>query len=83
VSALSKLTEAINKSYNRTIKMPPSEVNQENVSQVWHNIYDYLIKQKNLSSFKQTYHVGDTVRVAVNKLAVGKKSYTDTFGPDL
>jgi len=83
VSALNQLTESLNQSYNRTIKMAPSNVNIKNVSEVWHNAYEKLIKQKRLSYQKQKFQVGDTVRVAVNKLAVGKKSYTETYGPDL
>jgi hypothetical protein len=43
-------------------------------------LYCKLVAQKKK---KARFKIGDKVRVSVKKLSVGKKSYTDTYGPEI
>jgi len=80
VSGLASTTESINNSINRSIKMSPASVNKKNVSEVWNNLYERaILTTPQLAVFS----VGDKVRVSVKKLAVGDKSYTETYGPEI
>lgn len=80
LSGLQDITKSINNSYNRAIGMPSSSVKKSNVSEVWHKLYHSVVTTKKVTP---KYKLGDKVRVSVKKLAVGSKSYTKSFGPEV
>jgi hypothetical protein len=79
-SGLVDITKNINSSYNRSIGTSSDQVSKRNVSEIWHKLYDRVVKTKLV---KAKFEVGDKVRVSIKKLAVGDKSFTETFGPDI
>ena len=69
IDALDSITEAYNNSYHTSIKMAPSQVNKENESTLWQQLYlptksDKAPKIK-FETFK--YKVGDFVRISFLK----------------
>jgi len=76
---LPQITSNINNSYNRSIKMSPIMVTKKNESEVWHNLYDSLVRSKVIHP---KYSVGDTVRISVNKLQFAK-GYEANFGKEI
>lgn len=61
-----------------SIGMPPSEVNEKNVLQVWRN----LEKRKTKSLKKRKYSIGDTVRVS-NPKTVFEKGYKTKWSKEI
>jgi hypothetical protein len=79
-SGLIDITRSINGSFNRSIGTSSDKVTKTNVAEVWQKLYDRVVKTKLV---KPKFSVGDKVRVSLKKLAVGEKSFTETFGPDI
>jgi len=59
--------------------MSPSSVTRKNESEVWHILYDNLIKSKPIQPI---FKVGETVRISVNKLQFWK-GYEANFGTEI
>ena len=61
LDALPVLIDAYNKSYHRSIKMRPVDVNKANESQVWHNLYG---NDNSKTKYRFKFNLGDQVRLA-------------------
>jgi len=75
IDYLSSVQDSINNSYNRSIKMTPNQVNKNNESEVWKNLYHKVIVQPRKIA---KYKVGDLVKVASTKL-IFTKSYEQSY----
>ena len=78
IDALQDLISAYNHSYHRSIKMRPVDVTQENVDEVFKNLYG----KKDTSPLRFRYRVGDLVRISKTRRAFQKgykQNYTDEF----
>jgi hypothetical protein len=80
ITALKDVTTNMNSSYNNSIGTSSDKVSKQNVSAVWHRLYDKVVRTKKVTP---KYFVGDKVRVSIKKLLVGSKSFTETFGPEV
>lgn len=69
-----------NNSYHRTIKCTPNEVNEENVPEIWENIYGSKIRD--LKDEKNELKIGDKVLIPVKK-GIFEKGYARNWGPDI
>jgi transposase InsO family protein len=63
VSSLKEITMNINSSFNKSIGMPSDKVTKSNVSEVWHKLYDRVVRTKKV---KPKFAVGDKVRVSIS-----------------
>ena len=72
IDILQQLASKYNRSYHRSIKMSPSEVNKENAIQVWMNLYG---KNKfwNVKNKGRKLSVGDKVRISVERKTFQKR----------
>ena len=77
VNVLPKLVKSYNDSHHRSIKMKPSEVNDENESQVWRTLY---ADRKVSMRFK--FQVGDKVRISKQRMTF-EKSYLPAWSEEL
>ncbi|XP_035692689.1 uncharacterized protein LOC118427158 [Branchiostoma floridae] len=86
IDVLSDLVWSYNRSYHRSIKMAPIEVNEKNEGLVWHTLYgeDDISKprkgRKQPPSFK--FRVGDSVRISKSKLRL-EKGYTPNWTTEI
>lgn len=80
LTALPKITKAMNAEYHNSIKMAPNNVTKKNEAEVFHNLYEKLI---NSDPIKSKYSVGDVVRVAINKVGTFKKGYEQNYSDSL
>ena len=78
IDILDDLVESYNKSYHRTIKMAPIDVNILNQDVVWTNTYGNM---KNYGK-KFKFNVGDAVRIALRK-AIFQKGYEQGWSDEL
>ena len=60
-NVLPDITNSYNKSYQRSIKMPPEEVNEENMDSVWHTLHPMYPWKEN-KKFK--FNINDKVRIS-------------------
>jgi transposase InsO family protein len=81
IDVLDDLVHSYNHSRHRSIKMAPANVNDENVKQVWHNLYGHTLNDKDKSPvFK--YELGDFVRLS-NKRVTFKKGYEKGWSEEI
>lgn len=80
IDKLKEFVNAYNNSYHRTIKMPPTSVNERNVLQVYRNIKDSQANTKRSGSKRKKIRIkaGDYVRITKSK-NVFAKGYTKNF----
>ncbi len=77
VDVLDQLTDTYNKRYHRSIRMSPSQVNETNILQVWHNIKH---SHKRIREKRPKYTVGTYVRISKTNNIFDKgylPNYTD------
>lgn len=79
LNVLDKLMESYNKTYHSSIKKAPSEVNSNNESEVWFNLYGNM---ENVKRKPCLFKVGDTVRVSKYKLTF-EKGYESNWSEEL
>jgi len=72
---LQNITDSYNKSFHRSIKMPPSMVSERNIKEVLQNLYP---EEKHELP---VYTIGQTVRIALDK-TLHKKGYRNTFSKE-
>ena len=78
IEVLPKLVHAYNRSYHRSIKRSPAEVNPNNQEDVWQILYGHLVKKQKPTSLKP----GDRVRISKNR-RVFKKGYLPSWSEEL
>ena len=75
---LDQLDDLVNGNYNqsvhRSIKMKPADVNENNASEVWNNLYRNLFKKPTKYKFK----VGDQVKISKHK-RIFEKGYLPSW----
>jgi transposase InsO family protein len=69
LKALPKIVSAYNNSYHRSIKCRPTDVNDQNESDIWVTLYGHLQPP---GDNKHRYVVGDSVRLAHRKGTFGR-----------
>ena len=78
---LDQLDDLVNGNYNqsvhRSIKMRPADVNENNASEVWNNLYRNLFKKPTKYKFK----VGDQVKISKHK-RIFEKGYLPSWTED-
>ena len=77
IDVLQDLIDSYNKSYHTSIKMAPSEVNDQNES----DIRDTLLGKVKRSTPR--FKVGDTVRISLAKLRIPSKGYKERWSREL
>jgi hypothetical protein len=70
IDVLDDVTNQINHSYNRSIKMSSVNVSKKNESEVWHNLYSKYINPKKKRKYK--FNVGDLVKISKKRLIFDK-----------
>lgn len=78
LEALDRLVDSYNKSYHRSIGMPPSEVTIDNQESVWHRLYG----ESSTPHPEKIFNVGDKVRISKERL-VFDKSYLTKWTQEL
>jgi len=73
IDVLPELLEGYNKAVHRSTGLPPDEVNWNNAGQVYRKLFP---KQKTV---EPKFHVGDQVRISINKRPVFDKGYTPNY----
>jgi len=76
IAVLPKIAAAINKSYHRSIKCRPIDVNDDNYETIWHRLYDD--SHQIVCKFK----VGDSVRISKYK-HIFEKGYLPNFTTEI
>ena len=79
IDALQKIVDSINKSYHRSIKMRPIDVNISNEVEVWNRLYKSK-KSDTAPEFK--FQVNDKVRISKHK-HVFEKGYLPNFTEEI
>ena len=79
IDDLQKIVDAINRSYHRSIKMRPIDVNLSIETDVWETLYGPLLKSKQ-PLFK--FDVGDKVRISKHK-HIFVKGYLPNFTEEI
>ncbi len=77
VNALPSIERAYNNSYHSSIKMKPSEVNNDNADQVFNNLY-----AKKLKGGKPRFKIGDYVRLSHVRTAFSK-GYEEQYSREI
>jgi len=68
IDVLQDLVAKYNRSFHRSIKRPPKEVNKQKETLVWMTLYEKPLKQlRHISNKKEEFKVGDTVRISVKR----------------
>lgn len=84
ISVLNDIVNAYNNSYHRSIKMTPSQVNDENIVQVYRNIKESQMKRLKIAKKKKKakYKPGDYVRITKAKI-IFEKSFVSNFTEEI
>ena len=77
---LAKMVQAYNNTWHSSIKMKPSDVTEENASQVWYTLYGKDYQERKPLKYK--YRVGDSVRISKLK-ATYEKSYLPNWTEEI
>ena len=78
IDVLDKLVESYNKTYHRSIGMPPNEVNDDNEVKIWHRLYGGL----QLTNYNFKFSVGDHVRIQEHR-ATFRKGYEGAWTEEI
>jgi Integrase core domain/Chromo (CHRromatin Organisation MOdifier) domain len=78
IDVLQQLTLSYNNRWHRTIRMAPSEVKDNNILEVYHNIR----RNRKLRTKKPKCNVGDHVRISRNK-HIFSKNYTPNYSHEV
>jgi len=78
VHKLKDFERQYNNTYHSTIRCTPNEVNSENISETWQNIYSKKI-QKLTKKGPSKFKLGDRVLIPIKK-GIFQKGYDQTFG---
>lgn len=76
IDVLDKIVHSYNNSYHRTIKMSPSDVNEDNILKVYHNIKES--QKVPAKKIKPKLKVGDYIRITKSK-GVFSKGYSPNW----
>lgn len=79
ISALDEIVQSYNNTYHSSIKTSPSEVTIKNESEIWHNLYDRVVKAKKI---KPKYSVGSWVRISIKKI-IFSKGYDQSWSSEV
>ena len=81
IDILQQFVTSYNKTYHRSIKHRPIDVNKDNEVEVWINLYEKKLSSKNLSNQKKKkkkkkalLNIGDSVRISIER-GVFRKGY--------
>lgn len=80
LDVLKDLVHAYNKSFHRSIKMTPLQVNNDNSEQVWQNLYG--VSNETLPKRKLKFQPGDRVRISKVRRTF-KKGYLPNWSEEL
>jgi hypothetical protein len=82
IDVYKKICDAYNKSYHRTIKMAPIQVNESNIKEVYYNIKQSQHQDKIVKSHKKLRE-GDFVRISKKKTVHFKASKGMNFSDEI
>ncbi|GFV74583.1 putative uncharacterized transposon-derived protein F54H12.3 [Trichonephila clavipes] len=74
IDVIDKLIHSYNNTWHRSIQMAPASVTEENEKEAWKNLYG----NKNKTSSKPRFQIGDTVRISREKL-IFEKGYEQNW----
>lgn len=80
IPVLSDLMASYNNSWHRSIKRPPSTVNENNEAEVWHTLYGNYRQLSKSDKFK--FDIGDKVRIGKNKM-IFEKGYLPNWTTEI
>lgn len=79
VDVLPQLIKAYNHTVHRSIRMAPVDVKDDNVLQVWHNLYDAHLSKKNATP---KFSIGEHVRISSEKFQF-EKGYVQNWSEEV
>jgi hypothetical protein len=82
IEVLPQITAAYNHGYHRSLKMSPASVTDNNIKTVYHNIHSQFANERSRPATKKLIHVGDYVRIAVEK-SLFEKSYMVNWSDEI
>lgn len=83
IDVVDDIVKAYNNSYHRSIKMTPSQVNDENIVQVYRNIKESQLKRlKIVEKKKPKFKPGDYVRMSKSK-TIFEKGFMSNFTEEI
>lgn len=80
IKHLNSVVYSLNHGYNSSVGMAPSDVTEENESEIWDRVYRKII---DMNPPVNKLKLGDLVRIGKNKIDLGRKGYLANWSDEL